>query len=170
MPAMPPLAEWTYVSPGDPMSSDVDKVRFLMQDTNPAVRLLTDLELQYLVDEWFHRYDTLIYVAAVAADRVAAKFAGVVSVSADGVSVGTADLSERYRLLATDLRALHKDYQISGEVDITNLMWDQNPDYGIRPLTFGVGMDDNLAAGRQDYGSQRGNDAPYLSDTVRPGG
>ncbi|MEO6203988.1 MAG: hypothetical protein ABIO67_01190, partial [Mycobacteriales bacterium] len=160
-------AQWTYA--GSPLISDVDQVRFWLQDTDPAMPLIADLELQFLVDEWYSKYDSLIYVAAVAADRVSAKFAGVVNVNADGVSVNVSDLADRYAALAARLRQTYKDAQVGGEVDIANLMWDQFPDYGIKPLSFGVGMHDNLDAGRQDYGSGRYNSGSY-EDTVRPGG
>lgn len=157
--------EWSYS--GDPSTSDVDQVRFYLQDNDPAVPLLGDLELQFLVDEWLPRHDSLVFVAAVAAERVAAKFAGVVSVTADGVAVNVADLSGRYEALAKRLRQAHKDLQVGGEVDLTNLMFDPQEDFSIAPLTFGVGKDDNVHAGRQDYGShRRGWD---YEDTVRPG-
>lgn len=159
MPSMPTTvaqpgvpAQWTYTNPGD---SDMDQVRFYLQDTDSTMPLLADLEIQFLIDQWYARYDSLIYVAAVAADRVSAKFAGVVSVSADGVSVNVADLSDRYAALAARLRQAHKDYAIGGEVDITNLMWDQNVDHSIDPLQFGVGIHDNRGAGRQNYGDRR---------------
>lgn len=165
MPSMPPLTSWSYDPPGSVASGDIDIVRFYMQDTDPAVRLLADLELQYLVDTWMPVHDSLIYVAAVAAEQVAAKFAGVVTVSADGVSVNVADISGRYAELAKRLRSLHKQAQI-GEVDIANLMAGTDHDWSIDPLNFGVGMHDNPDAGRQAYGSHRG---AYSEDTVRPG-
>jgi hypothetical protein len=178
MALMPAPGTWSYVPPGtmtggDPAYGDVDVVRFYLQDTDPDLRLMSDIELQYLVDVWYPKYDSLVYVAAVAADRVSAKFAGVVSVSADGVSVGVADLSERYAALAARLRQTHKDAQVGGEVDITNLLWDSMPDWSIDPLSFGVGMHDNMEAGRQNFGSGRygaGYGYGQYEDTVRPGG
>lgn len=169
MPAMPPLTAWSYSPPGDPMFADIDVVRLYLEDTDANVRLMSDAELQWLIDEWMPRYDSLIYVAAVAAEMVSAKFAGVVSVSADGVSVNVADLSARYAELAKRLRTLHKSAQI-GELDITNLLWGAQHDHSIDPLEFGVSMHDNPAAGRQDYGSHRGYSYPFPEDTVRPGG
>lgn len=157
-PPVPP--EWSYTPPGTmdgdlPLFTQVDVVRMLLQDTDPKMPLLADLELQWLVDEWLPKHDSLYMVAAQAAERIAMKFAGVVSVSADGVTVNVSDISERYRQAAADLRESHKESQVGGEVDITNLMWDQNIDWSIAPLSFGVGMHDNLEAGRQDYGTQR---------------
>ena len=159
MPRMPttvePDPEWTYIAPGEDGFGQVDVVRLLLQDNDPQVPLLADAELQWLVDEWLPKHDSLYMVAAIAAERIAIKFAGVTSVSADGVSVDLSGVSERYRQAAADLRAQHKDAQVGGEVDITNLMWDSNFDWSIKPLSFGVGQHDNLEAGRQDYGTHR---------------
>lgn len=170
MPSMPSIEsdppEWTYS--GDPSVSHVDEVRFWLQDTDPRVRLMSDLELQFLIDLWMPKYDSLVMVAAVASDRVAAKFTGVVSVSADGVNADVSGLADRYAALGMRLRQLHKDATIGGEVDLSNLMWDAHPDWGIEPLQFGVGMHDSRDVGRQNYGSHRMSNHSY-EDTVRPG-
>lgn len=165
MPLMPSPSTWSYVPPGTtvagvPTWSDVDEVRFWIQDTNPAVRFLSDAEIQWLIDVWRPKYDTLLYPAAVALEQLATAFAGSVSVSADGVSVQVGDISARFADRAKRLRQLHKDSQVGGEVDITNLMWDNAPDFLIAPLQFGVGVDDNPEAGRQNYGSERGTYFP----------
>jgi len=167
VPLMPELEDWNYVVPGDPDATDVDVVRFYLQDTDPAVRLLSDYEIQYLIDVWMPKADGLLYVAAKAAEVVSIKFAGVVSVSADGVSVNVADISERYKVAASLLHQMHKDHQVGAEIDISNLMWGSHRDHGIAPLTFGMGLHDNREAGRQDYGGDRGSYT--YEDTVRPG-
>lgn len=177
MPALPTTtgdattpAQWTYSPPGDPLFGDVDVVRLYLQDTDPAMPLLPDVEIQWLIDQWMPRHDSLIFVASVAAERISHKFAGVLTVTADGVSVDVGSLSERYRQVAADLRQSHKDGQVGGEVDIANLMASQQPDYGIDPLSFGLGMHDNREAGQQDYeGYGRNHTGPYAADTVRPG-
>ena len=155
MPLMPEADDWTYQTPGTVGSGDIDTVRYYLQDTDPSLRLLSDLELQWLIDVWRPKYDSLVYVAAVAAENVATKFAGVVSVSADGVSVNVADLSDRYAQAAARLRQLHKDHQVGAEIDIANLLWGSSIDYGIAPLNFGMGLHDNREAGRQEYGGDR---------------
>lgn len=171
MPRMPsteePDPEWTYVEPPTAGFTQVDVVRLLIQDNDPAIPLLSDLELQWLVDEWLPKHDSLYMVAAQAAERISMKFAGVVTVSADGVSVDVSTISERYRQAALDLRQTHKDAQVGGEVDIANLMWDPTYDWSIAPLAFGVGMHDNLEAGRQDYGThRRGSHGSYSGDLL----
>lgn len=141
---------WSYS--GDPASSEVDEVRFYLQDTDAGFPLLTNEELSWLIDEWWPKYDSLIYVASVAAATISRKFAGLVAVSADGVSVSTGDLAQRYRDLAMELREQYKAGQIGGEVDIDNLLIGHSPDPTIRPLRFGVGLHDNPEAGIQDFG------------------
>lgn len=158
MPLMPETDDWSYddafTADTDP-TGDKDKVRFWLQDTDESVRLLSDSEIQYLVDSWKPKYDSLLYVAAVGAETIAAKFAGVISVSADGVTVGTADLSQRYADLAVRLRALYKQGQVGGEIDIANLMAGTTVDESIDPLNFGIGLHDNPEAGLQAYGGHR---------------
>lgn len=147
------MADQTYVYSGAPFESDVDQVRFHLQDTgDDNFWLLSDQELQWLIDQWMPRYDSLIYVAAVSAGVISRKFAGLVSVSADGVSVNVADLAQRYRDLAISLRDEYKSAQIGEGPDITNLLIGYSPDRSIKPLRFGVGLHDNPEAGAQDYG------------------
>src|SRR3954452_2408178 len=116
MPAMPDPSDWSYVLPADPDAADVDVVRFFLQDTDPNVRLLGDLELQYLIDSWMPVTDSIIDVAAQAAELIATKFAGVVSVNADGVSVNVADISTRYAQRAAALRETAKEFRVA-EID-----------------------------------------------------
>lgn len=138
---------------GDPASSEKDQLRFLLQDTDAMFPLLQDEELAWLIAEWMPKYDSLLYVASVAAATISRRFAGIVSVSADGVSVNTADLAQRYRDLALELRDQYKAAMIGGEVDIANVMIGSGPEPGVRPLRFGVGLHDNPEAGLQDYGT-----------------
>lgn len=138
---------------GNPAGSDRDQVRFLIQDTDPGLVLLQDEELDWLIAKWMPKYDSLTYVAAVAAAQISRKFIGIVSVSADGVSVNTADLAQRYRDLATQLRNEYQADQVGGEINIDNLLIGSSIDYSIRPLRFGVGLHDNPGAGLQDYGT-----------------
>lgn len=143
----------TYTYSGAPFESTDDELRFTVQDTGDQnFWLLSNEEYGYLYDTWMPLYDSMTYVAAVAAATISRKFAGVVSVTADGVSVNTSDLAQRYRDMATELRDQHKDATVGGEVDISNIMIGYQPDPSIRPLRFGIGMMDNPSAGLQDYG------------------
>lgn len=148
---------FTYVAPD---ASDKDEVRFYLQDTDPGFPLLQDEEIQWLIDEWMPKYDSLIYVASVGAAVISNKFTGLVPVSADGVSVSVGDLSERYRAMAASLREQYKAAQINADINIDNLLVGHSPDPSIRPLRFGVGLHDNPEAGQQDYGGQTAD--PFL--------
>lgn len=132
----------TFTYSGDPAESDLDQVRFTVQDTNASFPLLTDEEYDFLVAEWMPRYSSLTFVAAVAAANISRKFVGLVSVSADGVSVNTSELAQRYRDLAMALREEYKLEAIGGEIDLTNA----------QPGRFRMGLHDNLEAGLQDFG------------------
>lgn len=142
---------WTYS--GSPSNSPEDELRFLIADTDSDLPLLQDEELTYLLDSWMVRYDSVTYVASVAANVISRKFAGIVSISADGVSVSTSDLSQRYRDMAINLYQEYVDSQIGGLIDLSNIMIGTSVDYSIRPLRFSVGLHDNRFAGLQDYGT-----------------
>lgn len=146
----PAADAWSYS--GDPSSGEIDELRFLIQDTDPNFRLLADHELQYLIDMWLQRYDSLAYVGSVAAAIISRKFAGIVNVSADGVSVNTADLAERYREMAENLRDEYRAGGVGATVNIDNVMIGMRHDPSIQPLVFGMRLHDNPAAGQQDYG------------------
>ena len=141
---------WTYS--GDPTDSVRDELRFILQDTDEAFQLLLDEELDYLLAAWMPRYDSVIYVAAIAAATIARKFTGIVNVSADGVSVDTSSLAQRFTDQAKALRAEYKASRIGGEIDIENLLVGSGHDYSIRPLRFSVGLHDNAEVGSQDFG------------------
>jgi len=140
---------WTYS--GDPATSDKDAVRFHMQDTDIDRPLLSDEELEYLITQWSEKYDSLILVSAVACEIVAGKYAGQVSVSADGVSVSVGELQGKYDLLASSLRDQYKLEQAASPL-LEGVLHQLEPDPFIEPLRFGIGFMDNIRVGRQDYG------------------
>lgn len=142
----------TFSYSGDPASSNRDELRYLIQDTDPGLVLQTDEEIDFLLDRWLNKYDSVTYVAAVAAASISRKFTGLVTVSADGVSVNVADLAQKYRDMAMQLRAEYVSSQIGGQVDISNIMVGQDPDPTIKPLSFAIGLHDNPEAGMQDFG------------------
>ncbi len=149
-----PAPEWSYS--GDPSSSTRDEVRFLLQDTDPAMQLMSDQELDYLIGKWMPLYESAHWVASAAASVVARKFAGVVSISADGVSVSVGDLSARYAELSKKLRQEHQEAaNVGGTVSIENIMVDYELDPTIAPLNFGVGGHDNHRAGNQAFGGRQ---------------
>lgn len=138
---------------GDPTDSDRDELRFLIQDTDMTNVLLTDEELDYLINKWTPLYHSNTFTASVAAGVLARKFAGAVSISADGVSVSMAELSGKFGQMAMQLRADYESEQdVAGEVDISNILWDASFDPSIDPLEFAMRLDDNREAGRQNWG------------------
>ena len=152
---------WTYS--GDPAASDLDAVRFYVQDTRADFPLLTDEEIDYVLAAWQPIYDSILYTSAVCAEVIASKFAREVSVSADGVSVGANELQQKYKTLAEDLRDQWKNLGSAGagaEIPSDAFAgWDDS----ISQTVFALGIHDNPWAGRQEYGGtiRRAANAEY---------
>lgn len=143
----------TWSWSGDPATSDLDTVRFHLQDTDETDQLLSDEEIQYVIDQWATVKGSLVYAASVCAERIAARFAREVSVSADGVSAGVQELQAKYEALATSLRDEHKEYAGSaGAPSAGGTIFDERYDDTIKPLSFAKAMHDNLRAGQQNFG------------------
>lgn len=139
---------WSYS--GNPAASDLDAVRFYIGDIDENLQLLQDEDIDFLLKKWMPVYNSDLMVAAGAAEIIANHFAREVSVSADGVSVSSHELQNKYEQLAENLRNMYK-IERQGEPIIPGL-WDLGWDYTIKPLRFGIGFTDNWEAGRQDYG------------------
>ena len=139
---------------GDPADSNLDAVRFYLQDTNADDPLISDEEIEYLLASWMPLYDSLYYVAAVAAETIAAKFAREVSYTADGVSISGEQLQVKYNELASSLRDLYRAEQVQagGGPDVGGILYGEQFDPSIKPLIWAKGMHDNIRAGQQDYG------------------
>ena len=97
-------------------------------------------------------YQSVVYVAAVAAETVAARFAREVTYSADGVSLGTNELQQKYNDLAASLREQYRAGSVAGNPDVGGIMVGEELDDSIKPLVWSVGMNDNRRAGQQEYG------------------
>lgn len=156
---------WSYS--GDPSASLRDEVRFLLQDTETTLQLMQNEELDYLIGKWMPLYESAYYVASVAASVVSRKFAGVVSISADGVSVSVGDLSGRYAELSKKLKREHQEsMNVGGEIDLENLMHGTTLDPAIAALNFEIGQTDNPWAGSQAYGGKNyGRGPEWISGT-----
>ena len=133
----------SFTYSGSPGDSDIDQLRFTLADTDVAFPLLTDEELTWLAAQWMPLYDSLTFVASIAAATISRKFVGIVSVSADGVSVNTSELAGRYKEMAVQLRAEYKD-TLTGAGPI----WGDEAE-----RCFRMGLHDISAAGLQDYGN-----------------
>jgi hypothetical protein len=139
---------WSYS--GDPASSDRDAIRFYIGDTDSSLPLLQDEDIDFLILKWMPVYNSDLLTAAAAAEIVANHFAREVSVSADGVSVGSNELQQKYNDLAMNLRDMYKIEQVG--TPILPGIWDLSWDPTLKALRFGVGFTDNYLAGQQDYG------------------
>lgn len=156
----------TFTYTGDPAASDLEAMRFHLGDTNPNAPLLSDEEITYLLDTYLGQND-LLWVAALAAEDIAGRFAREVSVSGDGASVDLAALQGKFEQLASSLRLRSKDAGMNdmssgtawgGGIDLF-----EQHDYSVKPFVFSMGMHDNPDAGRQSYGGTVATD--YELDT-----
>lgn len=149
---------------GDPASSELDAIRAMLGDTggdDSSSFILSDAEINYFDSLTYPVFGSPIMTAAVCADIVAGRFAGEVSISADGVSVSGQQLQDKYTQLASSLRSTYKTlssaggYPIVGGIDAFRVA-----DRTVAPLNFGVGMHDNRRAG---YQSNPDNDDWYYA-------
>lgn len=156
--------QWSYT--GDPTSSRRDELRFWLSDTDESLPLLSDIECDYILDRYYDATGSIVYTASVAAEILAGKFATEVSISADGVSVSTSELQERFDKLAASLRDQAKS--IGGVDDpgivgpVLTAIWSVASNPAVPPLMFGTGMNDNYEAGRQDYGDYSPGEGGYV--------
>lgn len=164
----------TFNYSADPSSSDLDEVRFWLQDTDSTDPLLQDEELQFLLDTWDHIADSNLFTAAVAAEIIAARFAREVNISADGVSANVSELQQKYNDLAASLRDQYKQKgatgaPFAGGTTHWESMASLQSDPSIKPLWAWLGMHDNPEAGPQDADSLRGLPWwwPYPEDAIK---
>ncbi len=99
------VSDWTYS--GDPASSPMNEVRFLVQDTDSDNRLIADSEINYAV--------ALVYgsnppangnylPAAYVADAVAARYAHVADKAVGDLHISYSQRWKNYKELAAKLR------------------------------------------------------------------
>jgi hypothetical protein len=81
-------SNWSYT--GQPGSRQIDAIRFIVGDTDPTDQLVTDEEIQYMLN----RHGSVNRTSAEVARAIAAKFARLMSRSIGGL---TADFSAKYR-------------------------------------------------------------------------
>jgi|SRR5215831_16064042 len=156
---------YSYDAPG---VSDVDTIRFLIQDTDPSGTgewLVTDEEIQWAHDTWYPLYNSDQYVASVVAETIAAKYAREASYSADGVSVGLGQVAQQFRDLAGCLREQYKQATVGTSVDVGGISPDEGLQPGTKPFSFGKGIHDYVEAGNQEWG---GIYPPDMTPAVPP--
>lgn len=96
---------WTYS--GSPSSSAKDEVRFLVGDTDVALPLVQDEEVQYALDNYADSGLAKVNYAAASlvAEGIAAKFARKMDRSIGPLSVSAKQQRDHYVELADSLRA-----------------------------------------------------------------
>ena len=159
---------------GDPGNSDLDQVRFLLGDTDVAgdAALFSDAEITWGVNAWGPLYGSDILVAAMLAENAAAAYAQSASYSADGVSVSFGPVGDALRQLAASLK---NQYAMSTQPGVIIEAGGITPGEGLlsntKAFMFGIGMDDDPAAGQQDFGGESPRDWPsYDVPGNTPGG
>jgi hypothetical protein len=137
---------------GDPAASPLEAVRFWAQDTGTPP-LLSDEEINYLFEFIDDPEASPITVAAFAADAIAAKYVGEISISADGVSYSGDQLMTRYQALATQLRKIDARQTARYAAPyVGGVLIGEHALPGVREPQFGIGMFDNPEAGNQEFG------------------
>lgn len=142
----------TWSWSGDPATSELDEVRFYVQDTDETFPLISDEEISFLLDRYMPQFGHTLAVAAMVCEVLAAKFARQVDVSADGVSVSMGQLQQRYNDLAVSLRDQYKVVGAANLATSLDAMFADISVFEVEPLVFGVGFMDNFRVGQQDYG------------------
>jgi hypothetical protein len=133
----------------------VDQVRLYVQDVDESRKLLSDEEIEFVLEQWRASHNHPVWAASVCAEIIASKFVGEVNVSADGINVDQGSLQGKYNDLAASLRDQY--HALLGVVaPAAGTMYDTVPDPTIPGLSFGVGFQDNARAGDQEYGGERG--------------
>jgi hypothetical protein len=138
---------WSYS--GDPSDSNLDAIRFFVQDTDPEDQFITDEEIEFLYNLWNPVYGNNMMIASMVAEAIAAKFAREVSYSADGVAVGVQELQMKFNDLAASLRDQYKQYDIGAGAMVEGVLYSDGSDPMVKPTLFSVGMNDNPRAGSQ---------------------
>lgn len=153
----------TFSYSGDPADSDLDAVRFYVQDTVSTDQLISDEEIEFLLLQWTPVYGSNIMVASMVAEAIAAKFAREVAYSADGVSVGVEALQQKFEQLALSLRDQYKQYDIGAGPVVEGVLYADQLDPTLRPTIFAIGMNDNRRAGQQEYGGEYPVNLPEIN-------
>lgn len=144
---------WSYS--GDPSNTEKDAVRFLIADVDTNEQQISDEEIFFLIDTWKDLHGSIIYVAAMAADAIAARYAREAGYSADGVSVSLGEVQAKYEALANRLRAQHQSLLVGGTPDVGGIDPYEQPDPAIAAFIFGTGMHDDFDSGQQDFGGRK---------------
>ena len=151
---------------GNPASSPSDSVRFLIGDTDMTAPLLQDEEILWEISLWtpINGGDPF-RVGAACCEAIASKYAGEVSISADGVNYSGQQLQDKYMKLSATLEDRYKQMQaLQGAPYAGGILVFDFPQFGTKTPSFGIGKDDNPWAGAQQYGNRENTDAYDYDD------
>lgn len=139
----------TYSYSGDPTTSPLDEIRFLLQDVDTTDQLFSNEEILYYIAKMTDVNGSTFKTAANLAETAAARFAREVSISSDGTSISAEQLQQKYEELAVRLRAQSVEMDASGLGPIVGgNNWD-DWFFGGKKI-FRMRANDNNRAGRQD--------------------
>lgn len=135
---------------GDPATSSVDAVRFLIGDTDVADALLQDAEITYCVTQKGNVY----FAAALAAEAIAGKLGRRYDVGG-AINKAQGALAEKFLKLAAELRRRGAESATiySGGKTIAEKESDDLDSSNVQP-DFKMGMDDNPYAGSTTPGDR----------------
>lgn len=135
----------TFTYSGNPSSSTLNLVRFLLQDTDSTDALLSDEEINYLINTWTDGHEA----SRVGAEIIASKFTRL----ADSTSKSVADLSisksfsnkaGQYRELALSIAQQRARLFPSAPIaNLNSLKGTEERSFDERNSDFYVGMNDN---------------------------
>lgn len=118
-----------YSYSGNPSLRTVDRIRFLVQDTDTAKALLSDAEIEFLSAEWKNPY----IAAAEAATIIGTHYSNYLDKTVGPLSIKYGDQAQRYFSLSQNLR--QRGSQNTGALAVITQV-DRLP-------TFTIGMGDN---------------------------
>lgn len=108
----------SFTYSGDPSTSDLDQVRFLIQDTDTNDQLLQNEEIQFLIDE-----NGVATASWKAAETIAAKFARFTDRTIGDFSEDLSQRVEQYNKIAKELKrraSLKTARPFAGGISITD--------------------------------------------------
>lgn len=142
---------------GDPSTSDLDAIRFWLQDTSSTTPLLNDDELRYFVDYAAGYSSDPILLAAALCSVIMSKYAGVAEISGDGITYSQAALQDKYSALATSLRdTWTRMNQSLGLPYAGGVEWCDGVRLNAKPALFAIGRNDIHGALQLSQDDERG--------------
>lgn len=147
---------WSYS--GDPSSSDLDSVRFLVGDTDINDQQLQDEEINYLLAQ---NGNNVYLSAAAAANAIAAKFARLVDKSVGDLKLNFSQRQAAYATLAKELEvkgAQRVGVPYAGGISLSDKDKDQEDTDLVQPtfkrdqFSFPGNQTENKSRTRDDLG------------------